>query len=331
MKKQNKINFLIVGCGSIGQRHINNLLSLGQKNIKIYDTDCALVKKISKKFNVEQLETLDFKNINCTLICTPPSTHLSIAKKALSESSHVFIEKPLSNSLKDINNILKIAKKNSLNIFVGYVFRFDYGLQKIEKLLTQNTFGKIISFDAYEGWYLPNWRAWQDHTKSYTGSKQLGGGIILDGSHELNYILWLVGEIKQIFSYFSSIPSLKVKAEGVAEILLVSKSNSIGRIHLDFINPKYNRHCEILCEKGSIRWNFETKKIEVHKAGSSKFKTIKYGLDNNQMYVDEMKYVISCILGKRKNDLITFNDAKRTLEISLAIKKSGSIGRAVFV
>jgi predicted dehydrogenase len=331
MKKENKINFLIVGCGSIGQRHIDNLLSLGQKNIKIYDTDCVLVKKISKKFNVEQLKTLDFKNINCTLICTPPSTHLSIAKKALTESSHIFIEKPLSNSLKDVNNIIKIAKKNSLNIFVGYVFRFDYGLQKIKKLLTQNIVGKIISFDAYEGWYLPNWRAWQDHTKSYTGSKQLGGGIILDGSHELNYILWLVGEIKQVFSYFTSIPSLKVKAEGIAEILLVSKSNSIGRIHLDFINPKYNRHCEILCEKGSIRWNFETKKIEVQKAGSSKFKTIKYGLDNNQIYVDEMKYIISCILGKRNNDLITFNDAKRTLEISLAIKKSGSTGRAVFV
>ena len=331
MKKENKINFLIVGCGSIGQRHIDNLISLGQKNIKIYDTDCVLAKKISKKFNVIRLETLEFKNVNCTLICTPPNTHVNIAKKALSESSHVFIEKPLDNSLRGINNILKIAKKKSLNIFVGYVFRFDHGLQKIEKLLEQNIIGKIVSFDAYEGWYLPNWRSWQDHTKSYTGSKKLGGGIILDGSHELNYALWLIGEIKQVFSYFNSVPSLKVKAEGIAEILLISKSNSIGRIHLDFVNPKYNRHFEILGEKGSIRWNFTTKKIEIQKVGSTKFKTIKYGVDNNQMYIDEMKYVISCILEKKKNNLITFNYAKRTLEISLAIKKSGNTGRAVFV
>jgi predicted dehydrogenase len=304
MKKENQINFLIVGCGSIGQRHLKNLLSLDQKNIKIYDSDCVLAKKISKKFNVEQLETLQFKNVNCTLICTPPSTHTSIAKKALSGSSNIFIEKPLDNSLKDINDIIKIAKKKSLNIFVGYVFRFDPGLQKIEKLLEQDSIGKVISFDAYEGWYLPN---------------------------ELNYILWLIGEIKQVFSYFNPVPSLKVKAEGIAEILLISKSNSIGRIHLDFINPKYNRHFEILGERGSIRWNFETKKIELQKAGSTKSKTINYGLDNNQMYVDEMKYVISCILGKKKNNLITFNDAKRTLEISLAIKKSGNTGRAVSV
>ena len=331
MKKENKINFLIVGCGSIGQRHIRNLLSLGQKNIKIYDVDKTLSKKISKKFNIVQVKILEFKNINCTLICTPPSTHVDIANKALSVLSHVFIEKPLSNSLNDINNIVKIAKKKSLHIFVGYVFRFDYGLQKIEKLLAQNTIGKVISFDAYEGWYLPKWRTWQDHTKSYTGSKKLGGGIILDGSHELNYMLWLIGEIKQVFSYSNSIPSLKVKAEGIAEILLISKTNSIGRIHLDFINPKYNRHCEILGERGSIRWNFETKKIEIQKVGSSKFRTIKYGTDSNQMYVDEMKHVISCILGKKKNNLITFIDAKRTLDISLAIKKSVSTGRSISV
>lgn len=331
MKKENKINFLIVGCGSIGQKHIENLLSLGQENIKIYDVDYILAKNISKKFNVVQLEILEFKNVNCTLICTPPSTHVNIAKEALSGSSHVFIEKPLHNSLRNISDILKIAKKKHLNIFVGYVFRFDYGLQKIKKLLEQDTIGKIISFDAYEGWYLPNWRSWQDHTKSYTGSIKLGGGIILDGSHELNYIIWLIGEIKQVFSYFNPVPSLKVKAEGIAEILLISKSNSIGRIHLDFINPKYNRHFEILGEKGSIRWNFETKKIEIQKIGSAKFKTIKYGIDNNQMYIDEMKYVISCVLGKKKNNLITFNDAKRTLEISLAIKKSRTYRRAVFV
>ena len=73
------------------------------------------------------------------------------------------------------------------------------------------------------------------------------------------------------------------------------------------------------------------KKIEIQKVNSIKFKTIKYGIDNNQMYIDELKYVISCILGNKKNNIITFNDAKRTLEISLAIKKSGNIGRAVFV
>ena len=324
------MRFHIIGCGSIGQRHITNLLSLGQ-HVTAYDSNHTLAKNISKKFKIEQTDSIIPSNVDCVCVCTPPSSHIDLAKKAVEKKSHVFIEKPLSDSKNDIKKISRLTNKTKSKIFVGYSFRFETGLQKVRKLLSEKKIGKVISFDAYEGWYLPLWRPWQDHTKSYTGSKKLGGGIILDGSHELNYLLWMGGDVKQVFGYYSSIPSLKVKTEGIAEILLKFKSKAIGRIHLDFVNPKYNRHCEILGENGSIRWNFETKKIEIQKAGQSKFKTIRYGTDNNQMYVDEMKYVLSCISGKKKNTLITFDDAKRTLDISLAIKKSGIVERAVSV
>lgn len=318
-----------MGCGSIGQRHIRNLLSLGHK-VSLYDYDVTLAKKISRQLGVKNMSSDVPGDIDCILICTPPASHVKIAKKAILHGCHVFIEKPLSHS-NNTSQLLKFAKKTDSKIFVGYVFRFDKGLQIVKKLLSENKIGKIVSFDSYEGWYLPLWRPWQDHTKSYTGSKKLGGGIILDGSHELNYLLWLGGNIKEVFSYYNSIPSLKVKTEGIAEVLLKFQSNAIGRIHLDFLNPKYNRHCEILGENGSIRWYFETKKIEIQKAGSSKHRTIKYGADNNQMYVDEIKHVISCILGKKKDNLIGLADAQRTLDISLAIKKSGKTKRVVFV
>ena len=324
------MRFHIIGCGSIGQRHINNLLSIGQ-NVTIHDKDYALAKKVSRQLGVKYIDSIIPQNTDCVCVCTPPSSHVSLAKKALKKNLHVFIEKPLSDSNRNITQLSRLSNKSRSKIFVGYSFRFDKGLQKVRELLSENKIGKVISFDAYEGWFLPLWRPWQDHTKSYTGSKKLGGGIILDGSHELNYLLWLGGDINQVFSYYVAIPSLKVQTEGLAEILLKFKSKAIGRIHLDFVNPKYNRHCEILGEKGSIRWSFETKNIELQKAGSSKFRTINYGTDNNQMYVNEMKYVISCILGKKKNDVIPLDDAKRTFDISLAIKKSGKIGRAVLV
>ncbi len=323
------MKFLVIGCGSIGQRHIKNLLSLGEKNIQVYDTNFDLSKKISKKFNLKILESLNIP-VDCTLVCTPPSSHIDIAKKAIANKSHVFIEKPLSNSIKGINTLSKMAQKNSLHIFVGYVFRFDTGLQKVREILKKKTIGKTIFYDAYEGWYLPLWRPWQNYTKSYTGSPTQGGGIIMDGSHELNYLLWFGGKIKQVFSYYKPIPSLKVKAEGLAEILLMFKSNAIGRIHLDFINPKYNRHCEIIGEKGAIRWSFENKTIEIQKSGKSKFQTIKYGKDTNQMYIDEMKYVLNCLNGKQ-NNLLTLKEGRETLDVSIAIKNSGKKNRPISI
>lgn len=318
------MKFLIIGCGSIGQRHISNLLSIGLTNIQVYDSNTHLSKSVKKIFKVSILDSLQFDNTDCTLVCTPPNTHIHYLIKALNNNSHVFIEKPLSNSLNNVLQIQKLTTKKSLQVFVGYNFRFDSGLRKTKKLLEQKIIGKIISFDAYEGWYLPKWRPWQNYRKSYTGSKTLGGGIILDGSHEVNYLQWLGGTISQVFSYNAKIPSLSVETEGIAEALLKFKSGAIGRVHLDFLNPIYNRHCEILGEKGSIVWSFENKTLTINKIKGKKTSQ-KYGTDNNQMYKDEIKYVIKCINGK-PNELLSLDEAIKSLKISLAIKKSGNFG-----
>ena len=316
------MKILVIGSGSIGQRHIKNLKSLGIKNIQVFDDDKKLLKLVEKNFNIKAQNKLNFDQIDCTLICTPPNSHIKLAKLALENNSNVFIEKPLSNSLKDINIISKIAKKKSLKIFVGYVFRFDKGLIKINEILKKNGIGDVVSFDAYEGWHLSNWRPWQKFEKSYTSSKKMGGGIILDGSHELNYLQWMGGQIDYVFSFYQKIPKMNVETEGISEILTQFNSKVIGRIHLDFINPKYNRHCEILGNKGSINWSYEDLSFDIQKINGKK-KSVKYERDPNKMYIDEMKHVINCINNKESNR-ISLEDAKKTLEISLSIKESGN-------
>lgn len=321
------LKFHVIGCGSIGQRHIKNLLFL-KHDVTIYDTNDSLVNETAKKFHLD-IEKKINNDMDCIIICTPPSSHIAIAKIALKKNIHIFIEKPLSNSIKNISQFSTLCKSSKSKIFVGYVFRFDKGLQKIRKILLSDKIGKILSFDAYEGYYLPLWRPWQNYKKSYTSSKKLGGGIILDGSHELNYLLWLGGNIKDIFSYYRKIPSLKVNTEGLAEILLRFNSGAIGRIHLDFINPKYTRRCEIIGEKGSIRWDFSTKTVEIQKSGNKNFSKISYDDNNNEMYINELKHVISFISGKSKNNLISLKDAQSTLLMSIAIQKSGKTGYSV--
>lgn len=325
------MKFLIIGCGSIGQRHIRNLLNMGYNNIEVFDANHMLLTKVKRELGIKTLESLKFNDINCTLVCTPPSTHVKLAKDALRNNSHVFIEKPLSNTINGLGELDSISKKKSLHIFVGYVFRFDAGLIRVKQMLSRKVIGNVLSLDSYEGWYLPKWRPWQDHTKSYTGSRKLGGGIILDGSHEVNYLQWLGGKITQVFSYYRPVPKLKVKTEGLAEILLTFRSKAIGRIHLDFINPRYNRHCEIIGDEGSIKWSFEKKIIEIQKSTQSTSQKIKYGKDTNKMYLDEMKHVVDCINGNKNNSEITLNQAKETLKISLAIKKSGLINKPVLI
>jgi len=99
--KMKKLSGLIIGGGSIGQRHIFNLLKLGEKNISIYDNNEIVSKNISKKFNIPRF--VDFEsalssNPDFCFICTFPSSHVNFSKKCLLNNSHVFIEKPLSRS-----------------------------------------------------------------------------------------------------------------------------------------------------------------------------------------------------------------------------------------
>jgi predicted dehydrogenase len=321
------LKILVIGSGSIGQRHIKNLKSLGINNIEVFDNDKKILKSVEKKFKIKSQNKLNFNKIDCTLICTPPNSHTKLTKLALEDNSNVFIEKPLSNSLKDINVISKLAKKKSLKIFVGYVFRFDKGLLKINEFLKKDKIGDVVSYDAYEGWHLSNWRPWQNFEKSYTSSKNMGGGIILDGSHELNYLQWIGGQIDYVFSFYQKIPKMKVETEGISEILTQFNSKAIGRIHLDFINPKYNRHCEILGNDGSINWSYENLSFTIQKIDGTK-KLVKYENDPNRMYVDEMQHVIKCINDEELNR-ISLEDAKKTLAISLSIKESGRQKKAI--
>ena len=230
----------------------------------------------------------------------------------------------------------KYLLRKKIDIFSIYVNDFslidkDYlhnDLRHLKKLISANEIGQIFSFDAYEGWHLSNWRPWQNYEDSYTVKKNMGGGIILDGSHELNYLQWLGGKIELVYCMYSKIPNISKNVEGIAEILMKFNSKAIGRIHLDFLNPKYNRHCEILGDKGSIIWSFENKTIEIQKNLNKKIKKIKYGNDTNQMYIDEIKHVIKCIKGN-KDEIISLKESINTLKTSLIIKKSGEKGKSI--
>ena len=127
------------------------------------------------------------------VICTPPVFHVEQALLALQSHAHVFIEKPLSHESSGIERLIAEARRNDRNVQVGYNLRFHPGLQILKDLIDSGKIGRVLWLNAESGQYLPDWRPWQNYRDSYSARKDLGGGIILDGSHELDYICWLLG------------------------------------------------------------------------------------------------------------------------------------------
>lgn len=319
------MKILVVGCGSIGERHIRNLKMLSVDKIIACDTNPERLALIKDKYDVQEtyteLQEAMNQGIDAVLVCTQPSTHIPIALDAIDYKAHVFIEKPMSNNLDGVDELIKSASKDGLVICVGYNFRFHQGLKLVKDMLDRGEIGKILSARAEFGQYLPDWRPWQDYRQSYTAKKELGGGIILDGSHEIDYMRWLLGDAEEIFCFAGKISDLEVETEDVAGILMKFKSGAIGEIHLDFVRRDYSRTCEIIGEKGTIKWSYQDRFVKIYSVDAKKWKIFNIKTDPTDMYLQEMQHFIDCVKTGEKT-LIDGEDGKNTLEIALLAKKS---------
>ena len=142
------MKFLICGLGSIGQRHYQNLRSLGFKNIIVYSPGKGEKEwRFKKRYKVREFQSLAealSQKPDVAFITNPTAFHIPSALEALRANCHLFIEKPISHNLKGVDYLLKLAKKKNKIVFVGYNFRFHPSLIFIKKVLNQKRIGRPI-------------------------------------------------------------------------------------------------------------------------------------------------------------------------------------------
>lgn len=324
------MNILVIGCGSIGERHIKNLRSLHPDfNVIATDVSTERLALMEEQYHVQTIKTLEDgfkKRIDAAIVCTPPSSHMPIAFAAIRKGAHVFVEKPISHSLVGVKEFIEEARSRNLVTFVGYCFRFHPGLRMVKQIVDSGELGRVLLAQAEYGQYLPTWRPWQDYKQSYTAKTELGGGIILDGSHEIDYLRWLVGNIKDVFSFTGKLSNLDVETEDAAGIVLRFVKGPIGLIRLDFVRKDYSRSCELICEKGTIKWNYQEDSVKVFRQDKDWAVYSNLMLDKNEMYMAEMKHFIACLAGE-ETPLIDAEEGLETLRIALAVKESGEKGK----
>jgi predicted dehydrogenase len=325
------MKILVIGCGSIGERHIKNLRTLSAGSIIASDVNPDRLRFIKENYSLDVFDDVDEAfdtQPDIVLVCTPPSLHISLAMKAVDHGCHVFIEKPLSHTLEQVDVFLAKAKKKQRIVFVGYNLRFQKGIRLMKQLLEKGAIGKTLSMRAEFGQYLPDWRPSQDYSKSYTAQQSMGGGIILDGSHEIDYVRWFVGEITKVACFAGTLGSLNVDVEDTAEILLKTDNGIIAEIHLDFLQRIYSRTCKIIGTQGTLVWDYTEQQVKLYEAEKKQWQAFPLQTEPNEMYLEEMKHFLDCINGKA-TPLVDGYAAQKVLEIALGAKKSANIGKAI--
>jgi predicted dehydrogenase len=342
--KDNDLNGLIIGCGSIGTRHLHNLKSLGFSNIAIYDEDKQKVNELSKKYHVKFFYDLDsalysFKP-DFSIICTYPSSHVKIASSCIDHNSHVFIEKPISSNLKGIERMLKKADSKNLKVAVGYNLRFDTGLNLFKKNINKYSNSTPMSILSEWGHNIKWWKPGTDFKNHYILQK--GNGIILDDSHEYDYVRWLLDdEVESVYCQTRKLKTIKTQTESIASIILKFKKGTIGTFVIDYIRPYYERKCHVIGEKGDLKWEYTPKSgswkefgLRANSSVTSRFtnhsktKTENFDVKLNDMYVNEINDFINSIT-KNKKPLVNGWDGLKTLKIGLAALSSSNTGKVV--
>jgi predicted dehydrogenase len=264
---------------------------------------------------------------DAVLVTNPTSLHIPVALAAAEVGCHLFIEKPLSHTLDGVDELIAAVSRRHLVSLVGFNMRFHPGLQLIKRFLDENRIGRVVSVRAQVGQYLPDWHPWEDYRKTYSASRELGGGVILDLIHELDYLYWFFGPVRQVFCMAGHHSSLDIQTEDIAEILLVFESDIVASVHLDYVQRSASRTCHIIGEEGTIRWDYFANQVEVFDAALSRWLAFaQVGFERNQMFIDEIKHFLACLEG-RQTSVIDVREGKRVLEIALAAKASAADAR----
>jgi predicted dehydrogenase len=311
----------VLGCGSIGQRHLRNLRSLGETNVIVYDPlPSALAAAAGLGFQCAGTpgEVWSFEP-ELALIASPPGTHAPLALEAAKNGAALFIEKPLAVSLSELDGLMALARRNNLVTMVGCNMRFHPGPAAVKRLLDAGAIGRALSARIQAGSYLPEWRPDTDYRHAYSALEQPGVGAVLECIHEIDLALWYFGPGATHSGLAVRAASLGIDAEGLAEMLIVHETGTVSSVHLNFIQRDYRRCCQIIGERGTIYWDFERPAVEIRSSYTdSRTYELPAPWDVNQMYIDELRYLLDHVATKTP----TFCDleaGRRALNLALEI------------
>lgn len=328
---------LIVGLGSIGKRHLRlarELLPAADIRVLRHQSTNEIPEFANGCFFAIE-DALAFLP-HIAVIASPAPFHLVTAQALAAAGVHLLIEKPLSTSLDGVTQLLEICKEKRTILLTGYNLRFLPSLQRFRELLSEDVIGKILSVRCEIGQYLPSWRPESDYRQGVTAKKALGGGALLELSHEIDYLRWIFGEVEWVTSSLSRQSGLEIDVEDSVHLILgfapqAEGPQIIGTLNLDLIRHDTTRVCVAIGEKGSLRWDALTGQVMVFRAGEKAWcELFRYQHQRDDSYHAEWQNFLACV-SKSTVPLISGEDGLSVIQIIEAARRSAKSGSRVAV
>ncbi len=275
---------LFTGLGSIGQKHLKNLLLLEDNFI------IDALRRENKPFSGISKIYTNYQDIpddyDIVFITNPTNLHYEAITKLKNKTKNMFIEKPVFDTPKNCEF------SNGVN-YVACPLRYNSEIIKLKEYVKNN---KVYAFRAICSSYLPQWRKTGDYRECYSAKQEMGGGVELDLIHEIDYLKWIFGKFTTVKRISSKKSNLEITSNDLG-LYLLENNNSAGSLHLDYFGRETKRQIEVFSE-------YETKTFDLLK-------------NTNDMYLEEMKYFINLVKMQNKNGNNTPQEALESLKTAL--------------
>ncbi len=305
----------MIGLGSIGKRHVKNIIQVLNDRKIIYEIDALRNSRTALPDQFEEFIHKQYYSVenlpddyDVIFITNPTLYHYETIKNVLTKTKHMFIEKPVFDALD--YDWASLPFKDDGVYYVACPLRHKEIMEYVKRQILPR--GHIISARIISTSYLPLWRKDVDYRDTYSSRMDMGGGVTKDLIHEWDYALYLFGNPQKVFHIQKHLSALEIDSDDIS-VYIAEYSDMVLEIHLDYIGHKTERIIQLFTDKKRIDIDLITNEIYEYVHNEL---VKKQQFEEEDFYKKEMEYFFDCV-EKRESNINTIANACNTLKIAL--------------
>lgn len=284
-----RYKIVLFGLGSIGKRYVRILRNYKDFDVYVFRTEREGYKEVGVK-EIYTWEAVAKLKASIAMITNPTFLHIDTAIRCAQLGMHLYVEKPLDMNLRHLPKLVDLVNRNRLTAYVAYNLRFHPGIEELKNVVAKKC---VWHAGVYNSSWLPAWRPGEDYTEVYSAKKDQGGGVLLDLSHEPDYIQYMFGKIRSVSGICNKVSNLKTDVEDVADLIITLEDDRYVQVHLDFCSYCPERNIKIMTEDEFYKLDLINNRMEVY--GEEKHIVKGYKIERDDLYKAQIDYFIAHI------------------------------------
>jgi len=301
----NEMTVLVAGTGSIGRRHIDSLRQLAPDARFVLLRRQAIEDDYSRRIDAKVVDSLDAglaERPGIAVIAVPSSGHAELIVPLLGAGIPLYVEKPVVATRAQLEAVARAAATAPSTVTLcGCNLRFLPSLRAVRELIGAGAIGRVVRASLQTGQWLPDWRPSADYRRSYSASRELGGGVALDLVHELDAVRWILGEFDSVVALGGQFSSLELSSEDAVVIGLSRARGPVVAVGLDYVARRPVRRYEFFGEQGTLSWDLPARRVELTQVDGVPAPAFDAGdFDVAATYVQAMREFLEAVASGRQ-------------------------------